>query len=314
MSPRCIGILLIVSLYLPNLAIADSDEPTGSAFESVTVPPEAVRLSADFEGVIDSTVGTAYFCKGIAEFILAPTERRPDNKAVLLTLDPRKLATTARCDSPDGPTERAELAERDDLRLPQGTEVWYGFRFLVPRAMKGRFIGQRLVIAQLKQHPKACALRIGPVDASIKSEGSPTVSLRLIEDDIGDVMGLQLAVATDDVRKIPVGQLMRHRDTFLDNWHDVVLHLKVVPRGSQSEHISFVEGWLDDQAFNPGHYGMLEGGELPDAAEPFGYSNLFGCTYFKFGIYRDRQEQPWSIAFDRFRRGASREWIEDNGN
>ena len=137
---------------------------------------------------------------------------------------------------------------------------------MIPAAMKGKFAGQRLVLAQLKQHPDTCALHGEPFGLSAASEGNPTVSFRLIEDDFGDVIGLQLAVSSDDVRKISVGQLMRHRGPFLDRWHDVLLHVKVVPQGVEPPpaDVGFVEGWLDGQPFMKGRYGMVDETGAPD--------------------------------------------------
>ena len=60
-------------------------------------------------------------------------------------------------------------------------------------------------------------------------------------------------------------------------------------------------GWMTD--ITEGH----------DETEPFGYAGLVGCTYFKYGIYRDSQAEPWTIAFDRFRRGATRRSVERSG-
>ena len=37
---------------------------------------------------------------------------------------------------------------------------------MVPAAMKGKFSGQRLVIAQLKQHPDTCPLHSEPFGLS----------------------------------------------------------------------------------------------------------------------------------------------------
>jgi len=289
--------------------MAQSNE-TGSA--SKAIPPETIGLSADFEGQLDRNVNTAYFCKGIARFLAAPTSDNPGNRALLLTLDPSKTSAVGRCEPSNARTERTELAEPDELRLPMGTEIWYVFRFMVPATMKGKFSGQRLVIAQLKQHPDTCALHPEPFGLSAASEGNPTVSLRLIEDDVGDVIGVQLAVSSDDVRKISVGQLMRHRGPFLDRWHDVLLHVKVVPHGVEPPpaDVGFVEGWLDGQPFIKGRYGMVDETGAPDVAEPFGYAGLVGCTYFKYGIYRDSQAEPWTLAFDSFRRGATRQSVE----
>jgi hypothetical protein len=306
---RLSALLLSIGLCWAGPVLAQSTEPSLAA---KPISPETIALSADFEGQLDRSVNTAYFCKGIANFVAAPTTGNPDNQALLLTLDPSKSSSIGRCEAPNARTERAELAEPDDVRLPLGTEIWYGFRFMVPAAMKGKFAGQRLVLAQLKQHPDTCPLHDEPFGLSAASEGNPTVSFRLIEDDFGDVIGLQLAVSSDDVRKISVGQLMRHRGPFLDRWHDVLLHVKVVPHGVEPPpaEVGFVEGWLDGQPFMKGRYGMVDETGAPDVAEPFGYAGLVGCTYFKYGIYRDSQAEPWTIGFDHFRRGATRQSVE----
>ncbi len=316
MAWRLSILILGIGLALPVAAEGQSTGSAELAPASKAIPPDAIALSAEFDGAIDDRVGMAYFCRGKAAFTAAPTSERPDNQALLLTLDPTKPTPDGRCEENSAATERAELTEPDDLRLPLGTELWYSFRFMVPAHMKGKFAGRRLVIAQLKQHPDTCPLHPDPFGVSSFQEGNPIVSVRMIEDEVGAVMGLQLAVSSENVRKISVGQLMRHRDLFLDRWHDVLLHVKVVPRaecacaGAQPTDVGFVEGWLDGQPFTGGRYGMVDETGAPDVAEPFGYASLSGCTYFKYGIYRDRQEEPWTIAFDRFRRGMTREEVE----
>jgi len=310
-TSRLLTACLWTGLFAAAAALAQSTVSAETKPLSAKVPAEAMALAADFEGALDPSVNTAYFCKGVARFVPTPTSERPDNQALLLTLDPRKTSAVGRCDPDNARTERTELAEPDELRLPLGTEVWYGFRFMIPTTMKGKFAGQRVVIAQLKQHPNTCPLGPQPVGLAASAESNPTISLRLIEDDIGDVMGLQLAVAGDRVRKVAVGQVMRHRELFLDHWHEVVLHARVMPENpKRPSDGGFVEGWLDGQPFANGLYGVLEGKGAVDAGEPFGYAGLVGCTYFKYGIYRDRQAEPWTIAFDRFRRGATRESVE----
>jgi len=308
---RLSTLVLCIGLCLPAAAHAQSTTPGETKPPLKRVPPETMALSAEFEGSLDPSVNTAYFCKGVAKFLPAPTTGRPDNEALLLTLDPSKSSSVGRCEAADASTERTELAEPDELRLPLGTEAWYGFRFMIPAAMKDKIAGQRLVIAQLKQHPETCPLGPKPFGLPADAGVNPTISLRVIEDTIGDVMGLQLAVAGDQARKVSVGQLMRHRDQFLERWHEVVLHAKVMPpEGSRPGNSGFVEGWLDGQPFANGLYGVVDGKGTADPSEPFGYAGLVGCTYFKYGIYRDRQPDPWSIAFDGFRRGASRKAVE----
>lgn len=293
-----------VGICLPAAALAQSATPAEQA-ATKAVSPDALGLSADFEGAIDASVGTAYLCKGKAAFVAAPTPDRPANKALLLTLDPNASSSVGRCEPPNAPTERAELAEPDALRLPQGTEIWYGLRFMIPPSMKGEFAGERLVLAQLKQHPNPCVLGPRPFGHAGRAGANPTISLRVIEDEAADTMGLQLTVAGDAMRKAAVGQLMHDRDGFLGRWHELVLHVKLVPVAQQGE-AGFVEGWLDGWPFANGRYGVVDGEGTADPAEPFGYAGLVGCTYFKYGIYRDRQAEPWTIGFDRFRRGATR--------
>ena len=309
MAPRFLSLALGFGLCL--LTTASAQSTSESKFPITKVSREAMALSAEFEGALDRGVNTAYFCKGVARFIPAPTADRPDNEALLLTLDPGKTTSVGRCEPDNARTERTELAEPDDLRLPLGAEVWYGFRFMIPATMKGKLAGQRVVIAQLKQHPNTCPLGPQPSGVAASAAGNPTISVRVVEDDLGDVMGLQLAVAGDRARKVSVGQLMQHRDPFLDRWHEVVLHAKVMPQENEAAgNPGFVEGWLDGRPFSNGLYGVLDGMGAVDRTEPFGYAGLVGCTYFKYGIYRDRQADPWSIAFDHFRRGATRDSVE----
>jgi hypothetical protein len=299
-------LLLPIGLCLAGPVLAQSTE-TGSAAK--VIPPETIALSADFEGQLDASVNTAYFCKGITKFVPAPTSERPDNQALLLTLDPTKSSAVGRCEPSNARTERTELAEPDELRLPLGTEAWYGLRFMIPSAMKGKFVRQRLVIAQLKQHPNTCPLGPQPIGLPADAGGNPTISLRVIEDE-GDTIGLQLAVAGDNSRKVSVGQLMEPRDQFLDRWHEVLLHTKVMPAGNVAGSAGYVEGWLDGKPFATGLYGVTDDKGTFDPSEPFGYAGLVGCTYFKYGIYRDSQAEPWTIAFDRFRRGTTRQSVE----
>lgn len=303
-----ISILVLVGLCTAGTAIAQSTEG-GAA--SKAIPPHTIGLSADFEGQLDSSINTAYFCKGVARFITVPTADNPKNRALLLVLDPTKASAVGRCDPPNAPAERTELAEPDDLRLPLGTEVWYSFRFMMPATMKGKFVGDRAVMAQLKQSPNTCPLGPQPFGVAGRAEGNPTISLRVIEDRAGGFMGLQLAVSGDGAPKLTVGRIMRPHEQFLDHWHDVLLHVKVAPRhGTTQSDPGFVEGWLDGQRFAHGLYGVLDSKGTVDKREPFAYAGLVGCTYFKYGIYRDRQAERWIVAFDRFRRGATRESVE----
>jgi hypothetical protein len=306
-----LGGLSWIGLCWALVVLAQATTSAETNTVAAKVPADKIALSADFEGALDPSVSSAYFCKGVARFIFVPTAGNPSNRALLLTLDPTKATAVGRCDPANAPAERTELAEPDEARLPLGTEVWYSFRFMIPGMMKGKFVGDRAVIAQLKQSPNTCPLGPQPFGLAAAAEGNPTISLRVIEDRAGDSMGLQLAVSGDGAPKLSVGRIMRQRDLFLDHWHDVVLHAMIAPSaGKTPSDPSFVEGWLDGQPFARGLYGVLDGKGTADKREPFGYAGLVGCTYFKYGIYRDRQAERWIIGFDRFRRGATRESVE----
>lgn len=308
MTWRLSILLLCIGVSSAGTALAQSTEISTA---SRAIPPETITLSADFEGVLDPSVNISYFCKGVARFITVPTADNPKNRALLLALDPTKASAVGRCDPTNAPAERTELAEPDELRLPLGTEVWYSFRFMIPAAMKGKFVGDRAVLAQLKQSPRTCPLGPQPFGIAGDAEGNPTVSLRVIEERASGFMGLQLAVSGDGAPKLTVGRLLHPRDLFLDHWHDVLLHMKVAPQvGSAPSDPGFVEGWLDGEPFSHDLYGVLDSEGTANKKEPFGYAGLVGCTYFKYGIYRDRQAERWIVAFDRFRRGATRQAVE----
>ena len=308
MGLRLSVLMLCIGSFASGVALAQSTEPISAA---KVIPADKIALSADFEGALDPSINAAYICKGVARFITAPTADNPKNRALLLALDPTKASAVGRCDPPNAPAERTELAEPDELRLPLGTEVWYSFRFMIPAAMKGKFVGDRAVLAQLKQSPNTCPLGPQPFGTAGAAQGNPTISLRVVEERGDGFMGLQLAVSGDGAPKLTVGRLLRPRDQFLDHWHDVLLHAKVAPGGGNtSSDPGFVEGWLDGQPFAPGLYGVVDGKGTVNRKEPFGYAGLVGCTYFKYGIYRDRQAERWIVAFDRFRRGATRQSVE----
>src|SRR5688500_3665494 len=61
-------LLLLVGLCLAGPALSQSTEPSSAA---KPISPETIALSADFEGQLDRGVNTAYFCKGIANFVAA---------------------------------------------------------------------------------------------------------------------------------------------------------------------------------------------------------------------------------------------------
>ncbi len=70
-------------------------------------------------------------------------------------------------------TERAEITERPEVRVPSGVDIWYGFNFFIPKDFQVN--DNRLVIAQWK--------------SPSKGGESPVISLRYQEGElIGQVM------------------------------------------------------------------------------------------------------------------------------
>ena len=77
MALRISALLLSIGLCWAGPALAQSTEPSSAA---KPISPETIALSADFEGQLDRSVNTAYFCKGIANFVAAPTTENPTTR------------------------------------------------------------------------------------------------------------------------------------------------------------------------------------------------------------------------------------------
>jgi len=271
-------------------------------------------LIGEFDGSLGPDLTDAYQCQGKFEYVPAPTPDRPANQALSITLDPSAPLGSGRCSS-----LRGEVSEAVQLRLPLRTDVWYGFRFMLPFYMKGKIGSGHLVLAQLKQRAEAqCSTGKTPMSSRIdhpvaptKADGNPTIAVRVFEDIGSGIAATQLTVSSVNVKRIAVGAVLRDPDDFYGTWHTLLIHAYVDPRAegdADANKKGFVEGFLDRQAFRRDPYGFANG--KPKWNEPFGYPRLKGCDYFKFGLYGDPTVVPWNVLIDRFRRGTTRQDVE----
>lgn len=271
-----------------------------------------IRFTDDFDGKINSAVWNAVkFHPDRASFVTAPVRSGSESlRAEVgggLGLEPASAA---------GPsTERNELRERDEERLPMETEIWYGFSFLVPADIAR--IDRRLVLAQVKQR------RI-PLDFTTASEydperdDKPVIAIRLAQSDVEGAGDLSVNISVEKQpaqRRVDILSAAVQKSTPTEaRWVDVIWRFKLSPRWDGAPPPSaltplpgaakppaykgdgFIEAWL----FQSGHFlthAFYDG--------PFGYPNRISCPEFKLGPYRDAGRETWTLYFDAVRRGTS---------
>ena len=274
----------------------------------------AIRFTDDFDGDINPAVWNAMkFHPDRASFVTAPVRSGSESLRTEvgggLGLEPASEA---------GPsTERNELRERDEERLPMETEIWYGFSFLVPADMPR--IDRRLVLAQVKQR----RIPLGFTTASEydpERDDKPVIAIRLVESDTqedlrrGD-LSVNISVEKQPAqRRVDILSAAVEKSTATEaRWIDVVWRFKLSPRWDGAPPSApaplpgadkppaykgdgFIEAWL----FQSGRFlthAFYDG--------PFGYPNRVSCPEFKLGPYRDAGNETWTLYFDAVRRGAS---------
>jgi hypothetical protein len=246
----------------------------------------AADISSEFSGSLGPDLSDYYRCVSKFDFPKVPDMDDPNNQALRITLPIMP--------DPDEQPEcehRGEVTEANKHLLRPGQDVRYSFRFRFDNSMKGKIGRRRLVMAQLKQREQGCAL---PRIFAVESRVNPTISVRVFEELESNVVAVQLAVSWVDVIKIPVGHVLMRSEEFFGAWHTLEIHTKAIPQGPKPEG-GFVEGSVDGRRFNNSKYGKLP-------REPYGYPKFSGCNYFKFGLYADNENSPWTIYIDRFRR------------
>jgi len=148
---------------------------------------------------------------------------RPD--ALTFVPDPtgagrRVLAVTLRTGDlaqAGGRTEPAELSEANDVHLPTGTPVWYGFFLYVPSDFP--IVDRRLVVGQWKQDCGNCAADHSPAIANRYRSGVFSITI----DHAG---GRQT--------------LFEERADMRGRWHQLVYHIRLTP-GPEG----VLQAWLD---------------------------------------------------------------------
>lgn len=315
--PRCrvfvlaMGAVLVGPFVAFPFAAGDAKADPQSCLAMTPAEVAAtIRFSDEFDGGINEQVWNAMkFHPDRVRFVTAPVRSGSESlRAEVgggLGLEPASDA---------GPsTERNELRERDDRRLPMETEIWYGFSFLVPADMPP--IDRRLVLAQVKQ-------RLIPTGYSTASEydpernDKPVIAIRLAQSDPAGDLSVNISVEKQPAehRVDILSAAVQKSGAGEDRWVDVIWRFKLSPRwdgvppadkvpalpGAAKPPAykgdGFIEAWLFQSDRFLAH-AFYDG--------PFGYPNRIGCPEFKLGPYRDAGDRTWTIYFDAVRRGTS---------
>lgn len=306
MIKTCAVALLLSTLFVQVPAIAD---------------PLNTPLFDTFDGEDFSPTGGLYYRDndeqkaGTVEFQSAVTRAGP--RALKLSVRSGCKATTENC------SERAEIWEKTELRVPYDQAVWYGFavKFAEPIPQDDH----RYVIAQWKRE-------IGP---GTKGDFSPFLAVRLNKGKLFITVetnyhppvstGTKGTAATCDKGSTPVWlrpetNQMRALVATDDNWvaEDGGLFsactdkITITPRGNSLP--SPDSGWIDFAIMTkPGPDGT---GHIEIFANGLWISTIKGYIghndpglgknqYFKFGPYRAAGTGEWSLFYDDFRRSAN---------
>ncbi|MBJ6133974.1 polysaccharide lyase [Ochrobactrum sp. Q0168] len=306
MMKTCAVALLISTLFVQVPAIAD---------------PLNTPLFDTFDGEDFSPSGGLYYRDndeqkaGSVEFQSAVT--RTGARALKLSVRPACKATSENC------SERAEIWEKTELRVPYTQAVWYGFavKFADPIPQDDH----RYVIAQWKRE-------IGP---GTKGDFSPFLAVRLNKGKLFITVetnyhppvsaGTKGVAATCQQGSTPVWlrsetNQMRALVATDDNWvaEDGDLFsactdkITVTPRGNSLP--SPASGWIDFAIMTkPGPDGT---GHIEIFANDLWIATVKGYIghndpglgknqYFKFGPYRAAGTGEWTLYYDDFRRSAN---------
>jgi hypothetical protein len=262
--------------------------------------------------------------------------------AVRLSVDPARPLTVEQSD--DGlKNDRAELRELDDLQMPYGTPVWYGFSFRISADAPDS--DGRLVIAQIKT-PARPGLDPSPMFSLRHRQGKLSATLEhvMVRDPAKTLRPVQQGSCPGGGYPMEINAMnspSRHGAPRFEGRVLVAPQLSELPPISQARYthcdtfslvtrgmpIEDVRGrWVKVALFikaGPRRDGEIElyvDGKLAGSARGrLGelYSRKFNeaqgkrtTQYFKLGIYRDKADFPLAIDYARFRRGATREAVE----
>jgi hypothetical protein len=283
--------------------------------------PGSIVLSDGFEGTDFADSGGLYYREnyeqtaGTAEF--QKEVKRTGNGALKLSIKPLCGATN------DGCSERAEVWEKTELRVPYDQGVWYGFavRFGEPIPQDDH----RYLIAQWKRE----------IDPGAEGDFSPFLALRLrngklfatIETNYlapgGDAANGTTASCGDGTVPVwfrPETNQMRALIATEADWTPedgrmfsaCTPALQIVDHGNKLPGAD--SGWIDFAIYTKpgpdgtGHVKIFANGKpIVTVKGHIGHADkgLGKNQYFKFGPYRAAHTTEWTLYYDDFRRSPN---------
>jgi hypothetical protein len=180
--------------------------PAGSVADERS---RTISIADDFRGAVGPIWRLQRVRKDALTVVPDPTGL--DRDVLAITLRAGDLADSA------GTTERAELSEADDLHLPTGTDVWYGFSLYLPPDFP--VVDRRLVLGQWKQGCGDCTADHSPGIANRYRNGVFSITIQ-----------------DADQRVV----LFEEKSDIRGRWNHLVYHLKLVPRPD-----GFLQAWLN---------------------------------------------------------------------
>lgn len=285
------------------------------------------RLFDSFEGEHFSQEGGLYFKEnaeqraGIVEF--DRTGGRDGRGALKLTVRPGCHVGTESC------SERAEIWERPNLRVPYFTPVWYGFAvkfadpiprddhryliaqwkreidpgapgdfspFLALRLRKGRLFAtvEANHFAPVRQEPKGTPIKCGPGETPVWLRPDTNQMRALVATDGAwePEDGSLFNACTDKIEIVDRGSPLPSPDS---GWIDFAIMTKPGPDGTGHIEIFANDRWV-----------VTIKGYIGHNDPPLGDNQ-----YFKFGPYRAAAEGHWTVYYDDFRRSLNRSDVLD---
>jgi hypothetical protein len=287
-----------------------------------------MKLFDDFDGQDFSPTGGLYY-KDTAEQRAGKVEfqsavRRTGAGALKLSVHPNCAVTNDDC------SERAEIWEKTELRVPYDKAVWYGFavKFADPIPQDEH----RYVIAQWKREidpgnpgdfSPFLALRLnkGKLYVTVEANYFPPVSAgpEDVPAECGDLTRVWMRPDKNQMRALVASD---HNWTAEDGarFNACTDKIKVIDRGNRLP--SPESGWIDFAIMTKpgpdgtGHIEIFANGLWITTVKGYiGHNDpgLGNNQYFKFGPYRAAGTTDWTLYFDHFRRGPDcRDVMGDN--
>ncbi|MQW85584.1 polysaccharide lyase [Sinorhizobium saheli] len=300
--------LLAAALAAPGVAHAQSAEQ----------PPVERKLVDGFEGRDFAPEGGLYYRENFEQsagtYEFQDAVKRTGKGGLKLSIVPHCPATD------DGCSERAEIWEKTELRVPYDKGVWYGFAIKFADPIPSG--DHRYLIAQWKREIDAGAdgdfspflafrMNFGKLFVTVETNYLPPVSTgpenaaaRCAAGEVPvwvrpEVNQMRMLVATDGTWKAEDGALFNS----CTNAITVTSHGNPLPDPKS--------GWIDFAVFTKpgpdgsGHIEIFANGQpIVTVKGRIGHADkgLGANQYFKFGPYRAADTTDWTLYYDDFRR------------